>query len=365
MDRFEFDSILFPLSFTAWIKGKLGPSVYKRAKTAGTGILALKAMMHGNWPEDMKKNERPWEKAWYEPFDEIDKAALGLNGSVHGDVHFGMLRLGGTGSASVRGRLVGPGKVLEKARPHWQSQCHPAALARKQPTPLARGSNEVWACGIVRTIGWANVLDDRSHEPYMKLIDIDPEFGVAASTGQGKSLAIRRMFGIGRLDPDWTVPSRLGDNPLVWKVWVHGLLVDMRDAPRKQQEAAFRKGLIPYIPADREENVNQQANKPQDKPDLAVFEADLFGAMFGFYGKTITLLRKSSLDEEKKKLVVERIGQLMQSVTEEMERSRDWHVAGRLESAYEEVKRLVDELANLHGSGHSGTSPGQEADASG
>ena len=239
-----------------------------------------------------------------------------------------------------------------------------AALARKQPTPLARGSKEVWACGIVRTIGWVNVLDDSSHEPYMKLIDIDPEFGVAASTGQGKSLAIRRMFGIGRLAPDWTVPSRIADNPLVWKVWVHGSLVDMRDATREQQEVAYRKGLIPYIPADREENVNQQAKKPQDKPDLAAFEADLFGAVFGFYGKTITLLRKSSLDEEKKKLAVERIGQLMQTVTDEMERSRDCNVVGRLESAYEEVKRLVDELSNPLGSGHSGTSPDQEADAS-
>ena len=43
-----------------------------------------------------------------------------------------MLRLGGTGSASVRERLVGPGKALEQARPHWQSQCHPAVLVRRQ-----------------------------------------------------------------------------------------------------------------------------------------------------------------------------------------------------------------------------------------
>ena len=34
------------------------------------------------------------------------------------------------------------------------------ALARKRPTPIARGRAEVWACGIVRTIGWANMLDD-------------------------------------------------------------------------------------------------------------------------------------------------------------------------------------------------------------
>ena len=86
------------------------------------------------------------------------------------------------------------------------------ALARRRPSPLVRGLEEVWACGIVRTIGWANVLDDPKQSPYMKLIDIDPEFGVAASTGQGKSLAIRRMFGIGRLNVHWTLPSRLGSS---------------------------------------------------------------------------------------------------------------------------------------------------------
>jgi hypothetical protein len=105
----------------------------------------------------------------------------------------------------------------------------------------------------VRTIGWANVLDDPKKSPYMKLIDIDPEFGVAESTGQGKSLAIRRMFGIGRLNREWTLPSRLGDNPVVWMVEVNGMLVDIRQESREIQAEAFREGLIPYIPADREE----------------------------------------------------------------------------------------------------------------
>jgi hypothetical protein len=109
------------------------------------------------------------------------------------------------------------------------------ALARRQPTPLKRGRENVWACGIVRTIGWANMLDDSKSRPYMKLIDIDPEFGVANSTGQGKSMAIKRMFGIGRLEPDWTLPSRLGDNPVVWKVWIGEELVDIRQESREEQ----------------------------------------------------------------------------------------------------------------------------------
>ena len=130
-----------------------------------------------------------------------------------------------------------------------------AELARKQPTPLKRGRAEVWACGIVRTIGWANLLDDPKSSPYMKLIDIDPEFGVANSTSQGKSMAIKRMFGIGRLNVEWTLPSRLGDNPIVWRIEVDGMLVDIRQESREEQEEAFKEGLIPYIPADRENRI--------------------------------------------------------------------------------------------------------------
>ena len=83
MDRFEFDSILFPLSFPTWIQGRFGPSVYKRAQKAAIGILALKAMAHQAWPKRSRAARRQWNKAWYEPFDQIDKAALGLRFTLH------------------------------------------------------------------------------------------------------------------------------------------------------------------------------------------------------------------------------------------------------------------------------------------
>jgi hypothetical protein len=44
----------------------------------------------------------------------------------------------------------------------------------------------------------------------------------------------------------------MDDNPLVWMLEVNGLMVDVRHAPREVQEIAFNKGLIPYIPADRQ-----------------------------------------------------------------------------------------------------------------
>lgn len=76
MDRYDFDSILFPLSFPIWIKEGFGPSVHKRALDGKKGILALKAMAHQKWT--VKEEDRKWNKAWYEPFDQIDKVSLGL-----------------------------------------------------------------------------------------------------------------------------------------------------------------------------------------------------------------------------------------------------------------------------------------------
>jgi aryl-alcohol dehydrogenase-like predicted oxidoreductase len=83
MDRHDFDSILFPLGFPTWIKRQFGPSVHKRAREADRGVLAIKAMAHQKWPKPMKREDRPWNKAWYEPFDEIDKVALGLRFTSH------------------------------------------------------------------------------------------------------------------------------------------------------------------------------------------------------------------------------------------------------------------------------------------
>ena len=220
------------------------------------------------------------------------------------------------------------------------------ALARKRSSPLARGRAEVWACGIVRTIGWANVLDDPKSSPYMKLIDIDPEFGVANSTGQGKSMAIKKMFGIGRLNTNWTLPSRMGDNPVVWKVEVNGVLVDIRQESRERQEEAFRDGLIPYIPADQTTIMDDETNKPPETPRLDSLEGGLFAAVFEFHQKVMTLLRAANLDDDKLDIAAKRLKLLMNEVTDEIRCTGELDIQDRLESMYDEVKRSVDELSS-------------------
>ena len=81
LDRFEFDSILFPFGFPTWIKNDFGPALHERVRKTNKAILALKAMAHQRWPKGADRSR--WNKAWYEPFDKLDEAALGLRFTLH------------------------------------------------------------------------------------------------------------------------------------------------------------------------------------------------------------------------------------------------------------------------------------------
>lgn len=127
-----------------------------------------------------------------------------------------------------------------------------AHLCRKRPSPLAGGRVRNWAAGIVHVIGTVNFAFDRSQTPHIAAPDISDYFGVGKSSPAGKSKEIRDLLDIGLMEPKWTLPSRMGKNPMAWYITVDGLILDARYLPRHIQEAAYAKGLIPYIPADRE-----------------------------------------------------------------------------------------------------------------
>ena len=126
-----------------------------------------------------------------------------------------------------------------------------AALARKRPSPLLRGRLEIWACAIVYALGSINFLFDRSQKPYMSAEDICAVFGVSKSSGANKAKLVRNTLDMSQFDATWLLPSRLAESPIAWLIEVNGLIVDARYISRKLQEIAYRKGLIPYIPADR------------------------------------------------------------------------------------------------------------------
>lgn len=76
MDRFDFDTILFPFNFTTWHTGNFGPQVMERAKEKNMGILALKAMAKGPWTDGADRSRYP--KCWYEPLTSNEDISLGL-----------------------------------------------------------------------------------------------------------------------------------------------------------------------------------------------------------------------------------------------------------------------------------------------
>jgi hypothetical protein len=78
MDRYEFDTILFPINFVLFSQANFGPQVLEKARQKGMGILALKGMAKTPWPKAMKESKRPNPKCWYQPAALPEEASLGL-----------------------------------------------------------------------------------------------------------------------------------------------------------------------------------------------------------------------------------------------------------------------------------------------
>lgn len=74
LDRFDFDSVLFPTNYVTWQHG-FGPKVLQRAQERGVARLALKALAQRPWRTD---EERRWPKCWYKPVDNYEEASLAL-----------------------------------------------------------------------------------------------------------------------------------------------------------------------------------------------------------------------------------------------------------------------------------------------
>lgn len=76
MDRFDFDSIMFPVNYATWHAGNFGPQVLAKAQAKKMGIIALKAMAKRPWPKDADRSKHP--VCWYEPMTDPEEALLGL-----------------------------------------------------------------------------------------------------------------------------------------------------------------------------------------------------------------------------------------------------------------------------------------------
>ena len=86
LNGFNFDSVMFPISFSEYYTRGFGKEVLALAKEKGTAVISIKTIHAGAWPQGAERT-RKW---WYRPLekqDEIDLAyrwTLSLPGVVAG-----------------------------------------------------------------------------------------------------------------------------------------------------------------------------------------------------------------------------------------------------------------------------------------
>jgi predicted aldo/keto reductase-like oxidoreductase len=77
LDRFEFDSVMFPLNFSYWFGANFGPRVLEKAKAKGAAVMAIKALARQKWPQGLRQ-PGPYEKLWYQPVSDPEEQTLSV-----------------------------------------------------------------------------------------------------------------------------------------------------------------------------------------------------------------------------------------------------------------------------------------------
>jgi len=76
MEAYDFDTIMYPLHMSSWHAGSFGPQLLDMAHRKGLGIISLKSMAKGPWPQGADRSKYP--KCWYEPFTGKEEIRTGL-----------------------------------------------------------------------------------------------------------------------------------------------------------------------------------------------------------------------------------------------------------------------------------------------
>jgi predicted aldo/keto reductase-like oxidoreductase len=77
MDRFEFDSVMFPLTFSSWYGANFGPRVLEKANTRGIAVMAIKTQARQKWPKG-PRDATAFSKMWYQPVTDPEEQALSI-----------------------------------------------------------------------------------------------------------------------------------------------------------------------------------------------------------------------------------------------------------------------------------------------
>lgn len=74
MKSFRYDTVMFPINFTEYLNRGFGKEVLELAKEQRAGVLAIKPLSRGAWPQGVQQT-RKW---WYRTTEEQDDVTLSL-----------------------------------------------------------------------------------------------------------------------------------------------------------------------------------------------------------------------------------------------------------------------------------------------
>jgi len=77
IDRYNFDTVLFPLNWLLVSQANFGMQILERAREKQMGVLCLKSMAKTVWPAG-QAHSHPEPKCWYQPAQYPDEASMGL-----------------------------------------------------------------------------------------------------------------------------------------------------------------------------------------------------------------------------------------------------------------------------------------------
>jgi hypothetical protein len=126
-------------------------------------------------------------------------------------------------------------------------------LCRKQPSPLLGGRTTTWAASIVYAVCANNFVFGKDNPHSMTSRELASAFGLAASTVGSKATDLRKMFDMSYGNGEWLIKEYIRDNPAVWMLSINGFIQDVRSMPAEVQQLAYARGLIPWVPADKED----------------------------------------------------------------------------------------------------------------
>ena len=126
-----------------------------------------------------------------------------------------------------------------------------ARLARKRPSPLARGDARNWAAAAIYAIGQINFLFDPAEQLHLTTDQLAHHLGVVKTTMANKAGLINKTLDLGMYEPDLSRAELLDEHPMTWIVQVNGILIDARTLPWEIQDEARRRGLITDLHAQR------------------------------------------------------------------------------------------------------------------